>query len=771
MKTKLYHVADEYFQILEDNNLNINNEVVWNKEEARPYFYILKAEKDILWLAPITSRYKEHLSNSSKYPDFYQQTLLEGRKGFMRLEKSIPVPKQYMCKNIELEIDVDLHQIQNKFNRILISKRNQQKKSGKVIGLNSLAILDYFSNAKTMSKQIINTRSNKLEYKDFQQLETELNAVKKSNYYICDCPKCQKHEAYIYESNLNVIHCNRQNECGENTVIKYTNQNRIINKELKDEKLLERKQLAGTYNILFAKGSPYEQVLRVDSYRGLDSKQVTDVYDINKLPLLSNLQEQVDVQGLTNLYKSQLSKFVNDGDKRNIIHLLRADDGTVERVLLRSNTADLKIKEKQVTLVENASGIFTHNLNQQTIMLCESHIDAMSMRSVNNELGYIALTGVNRTNQLFDYIDQNYDDLFNKRIIVAMDNDKAGIKASNKIRLKLEELGIINCTLRYRTKDKDLNDMLNNNIEKLKESVTESYSYISNIQFNDSQQKVRQTTKHINKKISLASLDSDELLKLTKQFEANPKLSIENHIICNTKNINSNNFLAASEVVKSNATVVNSGEPITGYHTNYIKGFFDGRQFKQLSQANDFQREQINDGQLNVVTKTVHYLRNDLYQIENNNTPRKQKYSDQVKMEGLRKFAKKNDIIIDYQPIRDDIKIDAERVGIIINSNLQIRDQVELAVDSLSHLLVRLENLDSRSNYSKRFETNINNILRSKLDLEFKSPISTHHKPLTTKQTKKIVYSSSKYSSSLQSTINQEARRQKSVNVEISEVR
>ncbi len=47
MKTKLYHVADEYFQILEDNNLNINNEVVWNKEEARPYFYILKAEKDI----------------------------------------------------------------------------------------------------------------------------------------------------------------------------------------------------------------------------------------------------------------------------------------------------------------------------------------------------------------------------------------------------------------------------------------------------------------------------------------------------------------------------------------------------------------------------------------------------------------------------------------------------------------------------------------------------------------------------------------------------
>lgn len=768
MKTKLYHVADEYFEILEDNNLNINNEVVWNKGESRPYFYILKAEKEILWLAPITSKYQENLANSNKYPDFYEKTYVDGREGFMRLEKAIPVPKGFMRKNIELEIEVDLHNIQNKFNRILINKRNQRKRTGTVIGLDSLAILDYFTKIKTRQVTRVN---DKLEYKDFDQLQNDLNAVKKKNYYICDCPKCNKHEAYIYESNLNVIHCNRQNECGENTVVKYQNQKRIISKETKDEKFLDRKQLRGTLNVMLMQGSSHEQILRVDNYRGLNSNQIHNVYDLNKLDLLSELQKNIDIPGIKQLYASRISKFVSDGNKRNIIHTIRNEKGDIERVLLRSNTHELDIKEKQITLVENASGLFTHNIDKDVIMICESHLDALSGVSVNDNVGYIALTGVNRTNQLFEYIDKNYDDLFDKRLIVAMDNDNAGNKASNKIRLKLEELGIINCTLRYKSQDKDLNDMLNNDLQKLSRSVNESYSYISNISFSSEQQKVRQTTKHVNKKISLISTDSNKLLNLTKQVESNPKLSIENHVICNTKNIDSSNILPASEVVKLKSSINIQKEPMIGYHTNYIKGFFDGRQFKQLSQATELQKEQLSSGKLNTVTKTVHYLRNDLYQIDNKVNKAKLDYSDQAIQKGLVKFCKDNDIKLEVGEMRDSARIDYNNMKITINSDLRIDDKYETIVDSLSHLLVKLENLDSRSNYAKRYERNLNNSLRDNIGLKQKKNNEKYSNPLTTKQTKKIVYSSSKYSNKLQSAINIEARRQKTINVNMNEVR
>lgn len=760
MKTKLYHVVDEYFQILEDNNLNINNEVVWNKEESRPYFYIVKAYKNILWLAPITSRYKEHLKNSHKYPDYYEKTYIEGRKGFMRLEKAIPVPRNLIDKDNNLEIEVDLHQVQNKFNRILIDKRNQKNKKGKVYGLDSIAILEYFTD--TSHKEIKLNKSQKIEFKNFTQLEEQLNAVKKKNYYICDCPKCNKHEAYIYESNLNVIHCNRQNECGENTIVKYQTQSKIIMKESKDDKQIERKQLAGVYNILFAKTSIYESLMRVDNYRGLNFDQITDVYDMTKLQLLNDLKQNVDVEGLSNYYQSQLAKFVSDGYKRNIIHVIRNDKDKIERVLLRSNTKELDIKEKQVTLTDNASGIFKHNLDNEVIIICESHIDAMSVASINNKIGYIALTGVNRTNQLFDFIDQKYEQLFDKRLIVAMDNDKAGNVASNKIRLKLEELGIINCTLRYKSSDKDLNEMLNNNIDKLKLSINESYSYISNISFNDKQQKIRQTTKHINKRISLASMDTDKLVALTNKVVANSKLSIENHIICDTKQIDSTSVLPANEIADSRIELTNDSKPLTGYHTSYIKGFFDGRQFKSLNQASEYQRKQINNKQINLVTKTIHYLREDLYKVEITKQQNNLDINDEHKLKGVIKFAKTNGIEINVKPCNNDVDINYDKLVITINESLSDNERLELSSDCLSNILVKLENIDSRSNFAKRYELNLNSSLRKTLGLKINQP-QKYKKPLTTSQTKKIIYSSSKLSNQLQSTINLEARRYKEI--------
>ncbi|MFV0255085.1 MAG: hypothetical protein ACK5G7_03035, partial [Erysipelotrichaceae bacterium] len=138
---------------------------------------------------------------------------------------------------------------------------------------------------------------------------------------------------------------------------------------------------------------------------------------------------------------------------------------------------------------------------------------------------------------------------------------------------------------------------------------------------------------------------------------------------------------------------------------------------------------------------------------------------------GLVKFCKDNEIKLEMNEMSDNARIDYNNMEITINRNLSIDDKYETIIDSLSHLLVKLENLDSRSNYAKRYERNLNNSLRDNIGLKPKNNKEKYSNSLTTKQTKKIVYSSSKYSNKLQSAINLEARRQKTINVNMNEVR
>src|SRR5690625_7688468 len=69
-----------------------------------------------------------------------------------------------------------------------------------------------------MDKQSLYKR---LVYQNIENALDELNAEDKGRYYICNCPECNEHEAFIYKNNTNFIQCNRENHCGERMLLQF----------------------------------------------------------------------------------------------------------------------------------------------------------------------------------------------------------------------------------------------------------------------------------------------------------------------------------------------------------------------------------------------------------------------------------------------------------------------------------------------------------------------------------------------------------------------
>ncbi|MFV0393680.1 MAG: hypothetical protein ACK5LC_04685, partial [Coprobacillaceae bacterium] len=189
-KNYAYTVSDEYFQELKQNNI-LSNEVMWNKG-SRPYFFIVKIEKDLAWLSPLSSKMND--SKVKKYPNQFERCEYRGMPGEIRIEKSIPVPLKYLNKEVD-DIYVDSKGIEKKHYAIISSTPYQQKTYGSVRGLDSLKILNYsqaqrgFNQAQTRKITIENNHSNdnQTEFKNFDQMIEKLNGQKKGGYHIVDC--------------------------------------------------------------------------------------------------------------------------------------------------------------------------------------------------------------------------------------------------------------------------------------------------------------------------------------------------------------------------------------------------------------------------------------------------------------------------------------------------------------------------------------------------------------------------------------------------------
>src|SRR5699024_7740303 len=148
---------------------------------------------------------------------------------------------------------------------------------------------------------------------------------------------------------------------------------------------------------------------------------------------------------------------------------LFGENNTLDPILLRSSI-DPTLTPKAIQLMMNPSKdrkdfFMEIPAEAKTVVLSESLLDAISFRDVDPHCGFIALTAASTTRKAQAHIRKNKNAFMDKHILVAMDDDKAGWKATQKLveTLEKERVGENISLFRYGAGYKDANEFLQDN--------------------------------------------------------------------------------------------------------------------------------------------------------------------------------------------------------------------------------------------------------------------------------------------------------------------
>ncbi|SJN46051.1 hypothetical protein FM115_11525 [Marinilactibacillus psychrotolerans 42ea] len=132
----MYVIDDKYFDRFKDP------EMMWNKEEKRPYYYALKVknQEDLYFLVPATSQVEKYQrimksrTADDKRNDMFHILKIGGRDNVLLLNKMIPVPAKYIKRaytmnNIPLKVvrNQDIEEVNRKAKRIVNLTKSDQK--------------------------------------------------------------------------------------------------------------------------------------------------------------------------------------------------------------------------------------------------------------------------------------------------------------------------------------------------------------------------------------------------------------------------------------------------------------------------------------------------------------------------------------------------------------------------------------------------------------------------------------------------------------------
>lgn len=317
-----------------------------------------------------------------------------------------------------------------------------------------------------------------LTYRNLEEALSYLNAEDKGRYYICECPECSHHEAFIYKNNPHFLKCNRENKCGARFYLKFNQRSKpvVLKKKSIPEKrkgltAIQQEQLKEMTK--FIKHIQFHTENNLDNYRGL-KREVTE-------PFIANLQNPKVVAHLFSKYKELFGKDYSKTDfmtKRNLIFPIYGEDGLIERMLLRSNIEH--INRKEINLIINPgkdARDFFMDIPETSkyVVIGESLLDALSFREIDKDVGIIGLTSANRTRQVREYLVKNKEQLKTKGFILALDQDKAGRKAYQEIHDVLSQEGYSSVNiLSFPLNIKDPNEYLLFNREEFREVYEET---------------------------------------------------------------------------------------------------------------------------------------------------------------------------------------------------------------------------------------------------------------------------------------------------------
>lgn len=320
-----------------------------------------------------------------------------------------------------------------------------------------------------------------IKYENIEDMIAEQNADDKGGYFICDCPSCSEHEAFVYKNNPRFIICNRDNNCGEKHFIKYGKekdiQNTNFNKVQKDFPDLTTEQVKAldwterffTYMQKYHVSPNFEH-----GYRGISNNVLNDkIVDTQNEKVTSFLFQQMN---------SLFDKKYHDVDfmtKRNLIMPIYGEDSNLERIVLRSSL-DEETQPKEIQLVANPSKeardfFVDMDSDSQRVVITESLFDALSFKEVDSKANYLALTGIKKTKGVKEYIQENYDIFKEKKVLVAFDDDEAGNREKDNFMSFLDKLNIDNTDYEYPVSDKkDIKDA-NEHLQYNKRDFRETY--------------------------------------------------------------------------------------------------------------------------------------------------------------------------------------------------------------------------------------------------------------------------------------------------------
>ncbi|TFJ93118.1 toprim domain-containing protein [Lentibacillus salicampi] len=322
----------------------------------------------------------------------------------------------------------------------------------------------------------------KLVFQNIENALSDLNAEDKGRYFICNCPECNQHEAFMYKNNKHFIQCNRENHCGSRMMLEFHEKGNMSAYEQNMVKhypnlTTQQRQSLDWSNRVFSYAKNYFKSEALDSgYRGL-SKQTTRGY-------VADLQDEAIVQHVLQKAEPLLNKDYSNNSwmcKRNLIFPLYGEDHTLDRVLLRSSI-DENLDPKEIQLIFNPSKEtkdFFMDIPQDAdnVVVSESILDALSFREIDENVGIIALTGATKTRQVKDFLAKHKEQFSDKQLLIAMDDDQAGWKATRDIVNTIEEAGIGRdwLTFAYSPGTKDANE----NLQQNRKAFTKTYNQMA----------------------------------------------------------------------------------------------------------------------------------------------------------------------------------------------------------------------------------------------------------------------------------------------------
>lgn len=173
--------------------------------------------------------------------------------------------------------------------------------------------------------------------------------------------------------------------------------------------------------------------------------------------------------------------------ERNIMIPLYGEDNTIDRLLLRSSI-NPSTEPKEIQLILNPSketrDFFVDiPRDAESIVFCESLIDALSFREMDESCGFVALTGAAKTRQVDTYIRKNKHIFKDKQLWMAMDDDQAGWDAARKLTntLKAQQLGEDISIFRYGVACKDPNEFLQVNRRQFENRYKENMKQLESV--------------------------------------------------------------------------------------------------------------------------------------------------------------------------------------------------------------------------------------------------------------------------------------------------